>query len=74
MTHNRSHEQPPFGVEAGDTGRWRTLIDLTPYVAKDIRLDGRDWLRIFYKLPEPGHPVYGHTRFLNPRKKSKNRM
>jgi hypothetical protein len=59
-------DRGPFGVDR-QSGRWRGLIDLTPYVARAVRLDGRDMVRLIYKLPAPGHKTYSDTRFLQPK-------
>ena len=58
-------DRGPFGVDK--SGRWRGVIDLTPGAASKIRLDGRDPVRLVYRLPKPGHPVYGNTTFLKPK-------
>jgi rare lipoprotein A (peptidoglycan hydrolase) len=59
-------DRGPFGADP-QTGRWKGLIDLTPYAARAVRLDGRDMVRLIYKLPEPGHKTYSVTRFLQPK-------
>lgn len=59
-------DRGPFGADAV-SGRWRGLIDLTPKAAREARLDGRDVVRLIYKLPAPGHPTYANTRFLTPK-------
>lgn len=59
-------DRGPFGVDEA-TGRWRGVLDLTPGAARAVRLDGRDHVRILYKLPPPGHRAYSVTRFLTPR-------
>ena len=61
----RVADRGPFGVNRV-TGRWRGVIDLTPGAARDVRLDGRDLVRIYYKLPPPSNPVYSNTSFLVP--------
>lgn len=58
-------DRGPFGKTKA--GQWRGIIDLTPGAAKGARLDGRDLVRILYKLPAPGHKIYGDARFLTPK-------
>lgn len=58
----RVADRGPYGVDR--FGRWRGVIDLTPAVATAVRLDGRDGVRLFYRLPQPGHPVYDNTTYL----------
>jgi hypothetical protein len=58
-------DRGPYGVDR--SGRWRGVIDLTPQVATQVRLDGRDGVRLFYRLPRPGHPVYENTTYLKPK-------
>lgn len=55
-TSCRVGDRGPYGVDR--FGRWRGVIDLTPHVAKAVRLDGRDVVRLLYLLPKQGHPVY----------------
>src|SRR5688572_350786 len=66
VTTCRVTDRGPFGTEKG---RWRGVIDLTPAAAKAARLDGRDLVRLIYKLPPADHPVYDNTAFLQPRKR-----
>jgi rare lipoprotein A (peptidoglycan hydrolase) len=66
VTSCRVADRGPFGVDQ-QSGRWRGQIDLTPYAARAAKLDGRDRVRLIYKLPEPGHPTYSNTRFLVPK-------
>jgi rare lipoprotein A (peptidoglycan hydrolase) len=61
----RVTDRGPFGVDRH--GRWRGVIDLTPGAANAVRLDGRDLVRLIYRLPLPGHPVYDNDRFLKPK-------
>jgi hypothetical protein len=61
----RVADRGPYGVDVG-SGRWRGVIDLTPHVAKAVKLDGRDEIRLIYKLPLPGHPTYGDPMYLAP--------
>ncbi|MSP16024.1 MAG: hypothetical protein EXR73_05330 [Myxococcales bacterium] len=56
-------DRGPFGIDR-DSGRWRGILDLTPFAAKKARLDGRDFVRLIYRLPDPGHKTYRETRFL----------
>jgi hypothetical protein len=35
-------------------------------VARAVRLDGRDSVRLLYKLPPPGHAVYRDPTYLAP--------
>lgn len=58
-------DRGPFGKTKG--GQWRGIIDLTPGSARGAKLDGRDLVRIIYKLPPAGHKVYGNARFLRPK-------
>lgn len=58
----RIADRGPYGVDP--SGRWRGVIDLTPAVATAVKLDGRDVVRLFYKLPPPGHPVYDNVTYL----------
>jgi rare lipoprotein A (peptidoglycan hydrolase) len=55
-------DRGPYGVDR--FGRWRGVIDLTPGAATAVRLDGRDGVRLIYRLPQPGHPVYSNTTYL----------
>jgi hypothetical protein len=66
VTSCKVADRGPFGVDR-QSGRWRGQIDLTPFVARAARLDGRDMVRLIYKLPEAGHPTYANTRFLVPK-------
>jgi rare lipoprotein A (peptidoglycan hydrolase) len=61
----RVTDRGPFGVDKH--GRWRGVIDLTPATATQVRLDGRDVVRLFYQLPRAGHPVYDNATFLKPK-------
>jgi hypothetical protein len=59
-------DRGPYGVDR--FGRWRGVIDLTPHVAKAVRLDGRDVVRLLYLLPKQGHAVYDNqTVFKTPK-------
>ena len=60
-------DRGPFGVEKS-SGRWRGLIDLTPAAARAARLDGRDLVRLIYRLPPADHPTYDKPKFLKPRR------
>jgi len=66
----RVTDRGPYGLDR--FGRWRGVIDLTPRAATAVRLDGRDGVRLIYKLPRPGHPVYDNASFLTlkPRRSS----
>ncbi len=64
-------DRGPYGVDPH--GRWRGVIDLTPGAASSVKLDGRDAVRLIYKLPKPGHPVYSNTTFLRPKAKAKQK-
>jgi hypothetical protein len=61
----RVADRGPYGVASG-SGRWRGIIDLTPQAAKNVRLDGRDFVRLLYKLPPPEHKVYDDPTWLSP--------
>jgi rare lipoprotein A (peptidoglycan hydrolase) len=61
----RVADRGPFGVDGH--GRWRGVIDLTPGAASAVKLDGRDLVRLIYKLPAAGHPTYDNPRFLKPK-------
>ena len=58
----RVADRGPFGTDR--YGRWRGVIDLTPFAASAVRLDGRDNVRLFYKMPAPGNPAYDNTSVL----------
>jgi rare lipoprotein A (peptidoglycan hydrolase) len=58
----RVTDRGPYGQDR--FGRWRGVIDLTPRAAIAVRLDGRDGVRLIYKLPRHGHPVYENQSFL----------
>jgi hypothetical protein len=60
-------DRGPFGVEKA-SGRWRGLVDLAPAAARSAHLDGRDLVRLVYRLPEAGHPVYERRQLLQPRR------
>ena len=64
VTRCRVVDRGPYGVDRH--GRWRGVIDLTPKVAKAVRLDGRDMVRLLYVLPKPGHTVYDSPAALTP--------
>lgn len=70
MTTCRIADRGPYGVDRA-SNRWRGILDMTPGAAKKARLDGRDMVRIFYKLPPPGHRNYNDTRYLTPRVKDR---
>lgn len=67
VTSCRVADRGPFGVDH-PSGRWRGIIDLAPFAAREVRLDGRDAVRLMYKLPPPEHPVYANPTYLFPRK------
>lgn len=71
VTTCRVTDRGPFGVDR-QSGRWRGVIDLTPGAARAARLDGRDMVRLFYKLPDADHAVYSNRTFLAPRRSRKN--
>jgi hypothetical protein len=60
----RVGDRGPYGVDR--YGRWRGIVDMTPFAAKSVNLDGRDFVRMVYKLPKPGHAVYANPLALNP--------
>jgi len=64
----RVADRGPYGVSRR-TGRWRGVIDLTPQAAKNVRLHGRDRVRLYYKLPPASHDVYENTAYLTPPKR-----
>ncbi len=64
VTRCRVVDRGPYGVDRH--GRWRGVIDLTPHVAKAVKLDGRDWVRLLYMMPKPGHTVYESPATLAP--------
>jgi len=64
----RVTDRGPFGVSAA-ANKWRGVIDLTPFAARQARLDGRDLVRLVYSLPKPDHPVYRNRTFLVPRRR-----
>lgn len=65
VTTCRVGDRGPYGVDRA-TNRWRGILDLTPGAARAARLDGRDLVRILFKLPPPGDRTYSDTRFLAP--------
>ena len=72
MTSCRVGDRGPYGLDR--FGRWRGVIDLTPHVAKAVRLDGRDLVRLLYVLPKPGHATYDNTSVLKARRSSSPSM
>ena len=64
-TRCRVADRGPYGVDAA-SNRWRGVLDLTPHVAKAVKLDGRDQIRMIYKLPVPGHAAYSDPTWLHP--------
>jgi rare lipoprotein A (peptidoglycan hydrolase) len=69
----RIGDRGPYGVDR--FGRWRGVIDLTPHVAKAVRLDGRDVVRLLYLLPKRGHPAYDNPTVLkSPPRRSRATM
>jgi hypothetical protein len=64
----RIADRGPYGVDAS-SNRWRGLIDLTPHVARGVKLDGRDPVRLLYRLPPPGHAMYNDTAYLAPNRR-----
>jgi rare lipoprotein A (peptidoglycan hydrolase) len=64
----RVGDRGPYGVDRH--GRWRGVIDLTPHVAKAVRLDGRDMVRLLYVMPKQGHSVYDNASVLTPPRRS----
>jgi rare lipoprotein A (peptidoglycan hydrolase) len=55
-------DRGPYGTDR--YGRWRGVIDLTPFAATSVHLDGRDVVRLIYRLPKPGHPAYDNVSLL----------
>ncbi len=66
ITTCRVADRGPYGVDR-NSNRWRGVLDMTPLAAWRARLDGRDFVRMFYILPEPGAPTYSDVRYLSPR-------
>ncbi len=64
----RVGDRGPYGVDR--FGRWRGVIDLTPHVARAVRLDGRDLVRVLYLLPKRGHATYDNAALLKTRRSS----
>jgi hypothetical protein len=62
----RVADRGPYGVDPM-SNRWRGILDMTPFAARAANLDGRDFIRMFYILPEPGAREYTDTRYLSPR-------
>jgi hypothetical protein len=69
----RVSDRGPYGVDA-PSGRWRGVLDLTPHVARAVKLDGWDNIRMIYRLPTPGHPAYDDPTWLAPRRRSRSAM
>jgi rare lipoprotein A (peptidoglycan hydrolase) len=65
-------DRGPYGVDR--LGRWRGVIDLTPHVAKAVKLDGRDVVRLLYLLPRRGHPAYDHPSAIQAPRRSRASM
>jgi rare lipoprotein A (peptidoglycan hydrolase) len=65
VTTCRVADRGPYGVDRA-TNRWRGILDLTPHAAKAARLDGRDFVRLIYMIPQPGARAYEETRWLAP--------
>jgi hypothetical protein len=61
-------DRGPYGVDRW--GRWRGAIDLTPHVAKAIKLDGRDLVLMLYQMPKLGDSVYDNVSALRPPRRS----
>lgn len=68
VTSCRVADRGPYGVDR--YGRWRGVIDLTPHVAKAVRLDGRDVVRLLYLLPKWGNAVYDNATPLRAQRRS----
>ncbi len=68
VTTCRVADRGPYGVD--QNGHWRGAIDLTPHVAKAVRLDGRDMVRLLYAMPRLGHAVYDNLSVLTPPRRS----
>jgi len=68
----RVGDRGPYGVDRA--GRWRGVIDLTPHVAKAVRLDGRDLVRLIYVLPRRGHATYDNVSVLKAPRSSRPSM
>ena len=58
-------DRGPYGVDV-PTQRWRGILDMTPLAARQVRLDGKDPIRMIYALPAPENPVYNDPRALAP--------
>ena len=72
QTSCRVGDRGPYGVDR--FGRWRGVIDLTPHVAKAVRLDGRDLVRLLYVLPKAGNAVYDNVTPLKTPRSSRPSM
>lgn len=67
VTSCRVADRGPYGVDRASL-RWRGILDMTPHAARAARLDGRDFVRVLYRLPPPSQPgAYVDTRYLSPR-------
>jgi hypothetical protein len=64
----RVGDRGPYGVDR--YGRWRGIVDMTPFAARSVNLDGKEYVTMLYKLPPSGHPVYRNTMWLSPRRRT----
>ncbi len=72
VTSCRVGDRGPYGVDR--FGRWRGVIDLTPHVARAVRLDGRDLVRLLYVLPKWGSAAYDNVSVLKAPRSSRPSM
>jgi hypothetical protein len=57
-------DRGPYGVDLATT-RWRGILDMTPFAAEAVRLDGKDPVRILYLLPGIESSTYDHCSALS---------
>lgn len=59
-------DRGPYGVDLA-SNRWRGMLDMTPGAARATHLDGKDYVRIIYKLPVPSSLTWDDARWLSAR-------
>jgi hypothetical protein len=68
VTTCRVGDRGPYGADGQN--RWKGVIDMTPFVAKGANLDGKDFVRLLYRLPAPESKTYESMLWLNPPRRS----
>jgi rare lipoprotein A (peptidoglycan hydrolase) len=58
-------DRGPYGIDH-PTNRWRGILDMTPFAARQVRLDGKDGVLLLYALPPPDSPIYDDRSALDP--------